>query len=531
MANEITGFAERFRRAWSWLLRGEDSPRSDTEKTRNLESVLMIKAKYAGLWNEALKAEGKDEMEIDNIIMEMIYYRLHLCFYESSDWDIYCRKAFLVSYAAQILSLRTLSLSIIPAKSFLAADVDEIAIAYKTPPERWIENESGEEQEDKTNEMNSIYETMNAGARFNEIFRRAYIVNHIIVRPMIERKENGVDYRIEYLTPDVCMYTLDAHDDISSLAYPVVVNGIQTIKFWKANGENYYRSAKDGKRIEGEGYDFDPTLKIPFVLMRVREGKTTIYSAVEANLQVNYADLQNIRNLTFNTSPIGVATNCKIADGQTLNASDFFSIDGLQANTEVPPKFEWAQPQLVLNEVEEYRRKLRTDAGANEGRPLSAFIDSAQVQSGISRQLEREVLYNKRETHLEYLKVFERKFFEMLVLLHEEQGIVSTLKDMNFNVDFSEITEPDDPTKEFDLLVRKAEKNIITYADIVMRYDTDVNSYEEAQARLVENKKKNDALKSRGLFAALLEPPANGNGMPPPNKSVADIATKIMEGG
>lgn len=523
--NEISGFAQRFKAGWNWLLRGEPFPleSGDDERLRNLPSVSVLKARYSAIWKKPLGAEGKDEFAIDNYITEMLYNRMHLCYYEESDYDIYCRKAFLVAYASQIISMRTLAYSILPAKSFLAADVDEIAIAYKVAPERWIESSIGETDEDRTSSLNKLYEEMHASAAFNEIFRRAYICNQVLVRPVISVDEK----RIDYITPDNCIYTLDANDNVTEVAYPVIVNDKQAVKFWKSNGDNYYRSSDDGKIISEPKYDNIDL--IPFVLMRVRKGKTTTYSEVEANLQANYAELQNLRNLTFNTSPIGKSVNFGLKDGQIINASEWLVAEGVQEGVTTPPSFEWAQPQLVLNEVQEYRRNLRVEAGANEGRPLSAFRDSAQVQSGISRQLEREVLYNKRETHLEYLRVFEWRFYVMLIRILEAANIKENF-DESFllNVDFAELSEPDDPQKEFDLLIAKAEKNIITYAEIFKRYNTDVDSYEEAQDRLLENKKQNDALKSRGLFASLLEKEketeqANRNQL----QAITDITKKI----
>jgi hypothetical protein len=429
--------------------------------------------------------------------------------------DISAREAFLVDYAQPLLSFDTLNESIIPTETFVPRFIDEVAIAYQYPPDRWIvtKDEKGKaiDDETKTGELNELYKTFDVNSKLNEGYRRANLVNVIAVRPIIYKEKQIEKRNLDLIYPDEFVFRSDASDPHvpEKFMYERNVNGKYYIYVWNADGTNYWRDCDDATIVR----EFDQYPIIPFAFMRLRDSKDAYgsceHSLIEGNIKANYREMLNQTNLTFVTGPVGIAINCDLSDGSVLNPRNYIKKDKVLSDAPgmtTRPDFKFVQPNLVVEEVDRVKQSGIKETGKNIGMPDSAFKDSAQVQSGVSRQLERESIYNKRAMHLQSLDKFEHDLWKVIQKVMEVEKSNSKLQDasLEVRVDFTDISEPDDPTKEWELMKEKMESNIISVLDVIEYYNKDVSDAKTAQGILDKNQKENATLKKSGNLFSLI---------------------------
>lgn len=131
------------------------------------------------------------------------------------------------------------------------------------------------------------------------------------------------------------------------------------------------------------------------------------------------------------------------------------------------------------------------------------------AQSGFSRLVAKERIYELRDDQIKYWRIYEKELFESLrdannlylltdFTTGENTKVVSIPDEAVFSVDFAEPKVLIDPKEDLDVKQIKIDMGILSPIDLIMSENPDIVSREEASAKLKSNLQERDMITAAG---------------------------------
>ena len=431
--------------------------------------------------------------EIDTMLLSLKMQ----AFYETSDFFIDLRKAFLAEYSAPYVSYNTLKRSVLPTTSFVGDTIRNIALLYKQPAKR------NYGKADEPYQMMLKECAMNRVAKYRH--RMLVLHNLIATRPVVRVKNGNHVMMLDVLTPDQFRVLVDENENVTKILYGGYreINGVTSyvIYVW-TDTEHYYIS--DNKRYEVEGGDgVNPYGRIPFHFTKLEPGQDIysggMHSLVESNIYVNYLRLLENTDATFCTANVFLGVNMKMGDNPVVSPREVYTVDEITSGegNNLPPTGEFisgtpnAQLLRDLADAEEMRAK------------MSAGISPAMLEKTVTEMSGRALeqmyrpLLDIREDHIDIMRDDEAELSELMnhiANIERAMGNYPQLKaelptdSRDFSIDFADISFDDlKPDEKYDLFMRQAKDGTRRITDVFMYVNPDVDDPDEAEKAMREN--------------------------------------------
>jgi tRNA uridine 5-carbamoylmethylation protein Kti12 len=405
--------------------------------------------------------------------------------------------------------------------------VNQIAVIYKKQPDRYLANEDGERNEDWTNyylemlpdDIENKDKTANRyGLLFDTVLTQVYF-------------DNGIKYRVHPSQNINVKVDDEDTQKIKILMYDKYFNDeLYTIVF---TDTEHYKLDQDGNPVSFKGNENNKNSfgVIPFARWITGqfenlwgEGMT---DAVNVNEQINFLLTKLVnRDIVLGTEGVTLAVNCGLKkkvieeDGTTTSTlrkvrvgrKHPIVVENLKSDDQ-PARVEHiaftSHIQEIKDTIDWYIKLIALTKGLNP----NSFLAETQATSGYSKIIDSMEQLEFREDMLASARLYEQERFEITRKVNNyyagtKEGTAAKLKAIPDNlelvVDFAEIEIPrtsqeirDDRQFEFD-------KDLSTPKDWLKKNNPDLTD-EEAEEKLIENKKFNDSLrKQTTLFESLI---------------------------
>jgi hypothetical protein len=432
--------------------------------------------------------------------------------YNSSPDDRWNRERFLIEYLAPFYDQESIENTVIlPLTSSVDRVVRNKSLLYKDRPVRGLVNQEG-----KPHAKDPLYQDIirqaKIGSTAKKWHRKYGATGAVLVRPVLVQHNNKARIKYQVLTPDKFRLLMDEDYNVLKVAYLSELTdeagGIteNIIVIWTPDSHYYYTagSAK-AKAFDGNPNMENPYGMIPFVLAAKDEEApfdNGLHDLVEENLQMNLLEALKLEDAAFAAMnvPFGVNLTNPKQDWKFSPRSGIFT-DGHMSDESTPSfDFRSGTPHSELINTligdKEKRSSLR------EG--VSPHLVSAEPTelSGKALQIMSSEALQMREDDIDVFQDFERELAAVTsVVWNLEQGEkLPTYEEMQelFYVDFAEVRFDDDPAAELEYDIRLRDANLTNEVELAMKYNSDVNTEDEALEMLQRNAEINRQYRSRG---------------------------------
>ena len=403
--------------------------------------------------------------------------------------------------------------------------VNQQAVIYKHPADRYIVDESGEEDEDMTEYYNDILPD-----KINSIDKKASRLGKLANTSITEIYfDNGkINYRVD---PNFQYRVIVEDEDpkkIKMITYDKEIEDQIYIYVW--TNEYHFRINPNGKPepIPGRG---EEDLKnyygiIPFVFLTFEDGldiwgdgQTDL---VNVNEQINFL-LTNLINdqIVMGAGGGMLVSNCDIDKKATSDSivvdNQVRDIKSIRFNRKHPiitegvrtdmkdPKIEFIGLDPHITEIQEsidwYIKMIARTKGINP----NSFFGEPQSTSGFSKMVDSVEQLEMRMDDMEPCREYEKQRFNVTRIINNyyattTDGKKYKLKEipekLELKIDFAEIEMPQSQDEIWKDRKEKEDRNMGSALDWLIEENPDLD-IKEAQRILNENKQRNEANKPK----------------------------------
>lgn len=354
---------------------------------------------------------------------------------------------------------------------------------YKDRPVREIMN-----QITATKKLEKYLNEIRYNAKVKETFRRALFFNIALVQPVWDLQTEKI--RLDIINPnDIKVYTKTNYNEIEKiLIRKADKDGNIYFSVW-TDSEHYILQGEDIFSADGNEDMINPYGQLPFSVLRIKEG-IDFYGEPNWSLYLNQKYL-DIRTTDLNKSELeqifnmwlGINTN--FDKDVTLTPNTIKQVNGVTAE-DIPPSLESITNNVDYVSVRENIDWRLQTLYTSEG--LSAGSGNAEIsdQSGVSKIIDENELYEKREDYKEVLYDFEIDLLQkirMVANYHNEKSI----GEGDFNITFSE----EKPTESIsDKIARREMESGYGYKTAVTFAMEDLEISESDAIELIKHNKE-----------------------------------------
>lgn len=414
--------------------------------------------------------------------MHMAYLRAVTAFVGTSQLDIEDRRKALYYYADEykkeskddtIVRFYTQ----LPTHSLLRKYVREVCTHYTNAERNFGEDE----------ELNSTFKAFykNLNTKFQAAHSIAKSCGVCMVRPIVVADELGVRVTAQVFYPDEFRVISDRVDAMRAReVWYAVRNADNTITIYKWTSETVSQYAGNGKLISSEQHNYGI---LPFVFLRTDYSEdfygSPMFELAEQSLLLNKVKFQANLSISFTSSPVWIATNMGLKE-LSFSPDKIHAIENVSGD-DVPPQLDAISPDARFAELDEVVNQRERKAYADAGLPSSAFADNTQIQSGISRYIERLPLLEQRENDAKFLRDFEQDFFTALKEVLRADANYFTPESAVVSVEFPTEQILLESKDEYELDKQKTLDGVMSALEFYNKYSAQkVESEEEALQKL-----------------------------------------------
>lgn len=437
----------------------------------------------------------------------------------------------------------------------------KISLVYNSPANRTFTKQASDAVSGETQIVDSDRFAEIVGAWYNnkmaEVNRLTNLCNLVLVKPVPDINYKG-GFRLEIFTPDMftpiqsindpsrligCLYCIDLTDTPSMGS----ATRKEVMIYMGEEGEEPFIAEIDNsqyQKAEKKPYPYISEGKkyLPFAVFRNSEPLLGEFVDRHAGRDLYSGTLQaaHLLSLWMRAFKESSGKNILISGPSAgMDATKTFLRDSMNVWI-----FPFAKEEALIEQID-HQRDLVAHWTALEkyveqilnNNDLNIDKFKGTVLSGVSLKIQNESIIEKIKGQWPYMEAGETQLAEIIRLENNRTQPSSIYRpipmDYEFSINFGSLPyedEPKDRTEVYDWAVRN---NYKSQAQVLMEFDPDIKSEEQAQAQLIQNAQKNREI-SRSLASfktptsALATPqtpnpaqpqePANGSG-PQPNST------------
>jgi len=433
-----------------------------------------------------------------------------MSYYRSSPDDRWNRERFLIDYIAPFYTEESLLQVILPLASSVDRVIRNRALLYKDRPARGLATDGKPSDYDEA--YQGVLKTARIGSTAKRWHRQYSVCGAVLVGPVVvsHRGKQRIKYRT--ITPDLFRLLMDDDGNIVKVLYQAQLTNAQgaiaenIIVVW-TDTEHYYRNVGGEKQYFASNPDgVNPYGMIPFVLAAKDPDRPFDYGLqdlVEDNMQMNLLESGKIEDAMFAmmTIPFGVnITNPK----QDFKFSPRRPIIVENAKTDdSPPDFQLVSGNAHGDKIDAMISEKEKRSALREGVAAHLVNTEPTELSGKALQIMSSEALQMREDDIDVFGEFESELAALTAVVWNAE-VKQSLPDYDgmmreFYCDFAEIRFDEDPQAELEYDIRLMEANLINGFDILKKINTDVQTDDDAQRVIEQNKQINQLFRTRGF--------------------------------
>lgn len=428
-----------------------------------------------------------------NEVNNLAYFRAMTCFLGNEEEDIADRRKLVYSYlqndfasSEQADTINQLY-NILPVEESVSRVLRNLCTLYNEAPNRKFDS-------DKVNE---VYDKSGINSALLQAHRMAKFCNSCLVMPSV--RDGKIEFDI--YPPDLFRVETDPKDfkKITEIWVPISTMdaaGDVTYSFKVWTNELYWNADIEGKTIEGTE---EPNRygRIPAVVLQFNHSRTNFYGGglwelVLATLDDNKLCFLVNNDVVYSSFSIWVATNFDAKTDLRLAPNKLLRITGAKQGEgeSVPAQIESIHGQGSFTQIEELRDSRQRRAMRKLGLPESLVSSNPGLAaSGVSMQVDRLELQERRKEDITVMSKFERDFYPILAAVVNRDLGIGLPENSNVGIDYVEQSEYIDPAVKSATIKEQFEAGIIGAKDYLSNFTKNemVTTDEEAINYMVNN--------------------------------------------
>lgn len=400
--------------------------------------------------------------------------------------------------------------------------VDAVSVVYKQAPYRAL---VGADKKPLEGRPADAYAKMCEQAKINSIMKVSNRYANLLSTIGVQAVWRDEQLQLDVLTPDILNVVQDpinptkaaaviieqSFPDTVTLESPGNPYGVSRLYVaWTNDGHMVYD--QQGNALKGLANDagINPYGMIPIVWMRDsypsgyfwnESGQDLIVA--QESLNVKLTELNQLIKMQSFSIPVIIGD--PPSGGITVDPSNWISIPLADNISKGQPDFKFVSPDPkiadLLEAIKETVLRIADAWGVNP----AEFKLQGSPSSGLSLKMQNIRLLERRQDDVELYNGYEKDLFRVMrAVWNAHVAPVDRIpEDAEISVNFAELQFPEDPTAEDARWITRINQNVVNRAQWLMAIDPDVQTVEEAEAKLAENARINSA--SRGADMQSME--------------------------
>src|SRR3990167_6343758 len=353
----------------------------------------------------------------------------------------------------RLFKQRTIDKMIIPYLNIIKRILNRSCLVYKLPAERYVvvpKTAQGdnivvdEKMQGAHDNYQLLLEGSNVNAKSKEWHRQAKFFDTVYV--LAVWRDNHLEYDI--FSPHQLTVTEDPKNylEAATVKYKTCSAGIDRYYVWSV--DEHWVLGGDDKPIEGENL-WNGVNKygiIPLIPLRLREtenhwgrGDTQL---VDINQKINILLASGYYNAIMQAHGQLVGINTKLKDEIRLGPDSIIQVDNMSSDQTIDIKY--IHPEAALKETTDMIDWLLRTAAMMRGLSASSVSIDVKAESGAAKAIDNWELLEQREDDIEWLRVFEKRLFEVSRVVWNFNVPASQKidEDAQFGIDFAKPESP-----------------------------------------------------------------------------------------
>lgn len=429
----------------------------------NPDHVRAFSASFTAIWGMTPLSD-----EVNNLA----YFRAMTCFLGTEETDIADRRKLVYSYlqndfgsSEQTDTINQLY-NILPVEESVTRVLRNLCTLYNEAPQRKFDSDK----------INEVYDESGINSALLQAHRMAKFCNSALVMPSVRDGEIELDI----YPPDLFRVITDSKDykKILELWIPISTvdsNGDITYSF-KIWTDEWYRTANiDGRILTEEPNRYG---RIPAAVLQFNQSRTNYYGGglwelVLATLDDNKLCFLVNNDVVYSSFSIWVATNFDAKTDLRLAPNKLLRITGAKQGEgeSVPAQIESINGQGSFAQIEELRDSRQRRALRKLGLPESLVSSNPGLAaSGVSMQVDRLELSERRKEDIAVMSKFERDFYPILAAVVNKDLGSGLPETSTVGIDYVEQSEYIDPAIKAETIESQFQKGVIGAKDYLANF-------------------------------------------------------------
>jgi hypothetical protein len=366
---------------------------------------------------------------------------------------------------------------------------------YNAGADRYLLDENSDINQDLTEKLMDLYESMDFQKKIIDIYKQGYLFNTVLVQPVWRNDKVELDI----ITPNFC--SVESYDNDNSRAKAVMISksvgNDDKIVYW-SDTEHYYVDENGNKEAVTDGEEsngmINPYGKLQFAVLRFNESSDfwgePQQDLIENNIWYDVREMNSYFIEMFQGLGVGLGVNLSKNGTISLSPNTMILVDNVRAEDQTP-SINFSSTGAPLSEIRsnlEYFYKL---IGNSKGLSSQSMSNEVTDQSGVAKAYDSAEMQIKKDSHKIIMKAFETDLYEKIAMVYNYHVKETFTDKVSFKIDIVEDEPQINVSEEISIAEFKLNSNMVSILDLMIKDNPDLTT-EEAILRLQENKKINE---------------------------------------
>jgi len=443
---------------------------------------------YEAAFTPRLGDIWRNTLSVDEVSY-LAYYHALVAFIEDNPNSELARRELLYFYCLPFMSNKQ-SASLTKARGTLPTNnlyIRQILQAscqlYVNPPVRTISGSGGS--------LDDFYDMVNGSdinSTLNEAHKVAKFTSECLVRPYFEKvilsngKESG-QLLFEIIAPDAYYWLSDdlGNPVLDIHRYYFANDGKAYDCHWKWMSDGSVIVVDNNGNLIPSEMDQIQTIynSIPYVHLQLNIGvngeSSSMWEMLRAQLDYNKYSLLGDNNVTLNGFATPVIINMGFTEGDTLGAGMVLAKNNIASNSGLlDPQIDYVDPPINFPEIDDYKNTSIKNALRSANMPNSLIDRSANLQSGLAMQIDRQALDEQRISDESRMKAFDKELINKIAEVSNAQ-LNTNYGVLDVSIEYVETVYPSDATADYQLTRQKFVDGVLSPRQY-LRLTTDLDA-------------------------------------------------------